>query len=200
MNWILLTRNDREERAGWTQSVDHGYEISMGKIGQQSYFHLIHEHNCFGELIWIFACNCNYSCFRRQLKTRLGKWRTVRDTQRMEKATQVKSKRSFIYIYINYMVMNHKFSAYSCCQDDVFLKRFIPVPARKWHKSAHAKLHAQDILLKPEPLVFTPPFIRQLMAEFGMSKLREQMLRQNLIAICKYAEGGKGKAIERNKS
>lgn len=73
-------------------------------------------------------------------------------------------------------------------------------PVRNWYKSAHAKLHAQDSLLKPNPTVFTLPFINQLMAESGMYKLRKQILRQNLIAIHKYAEDGKGKAVERNKS
>lgn len=73
-------------------------------------------------------------------------------------------------------------------------------PAREWYKPAHTKLRAQDSLLKPNPAVFTLPFISQFMAEFGMYKLREQMLRQNLIAIHNCAEGEKGKAIERNKS
>lgn len=69
-------------------------------------------------------------------------------------------------------------------------------PARKWHKSAHAKPRAWDSLLKANPAVFTLPFISQRMEEFGVCNLRKQMLRRDLIAIHKYAEGGKGGAIE----
>lgn len=72
--------------------------------------------------------------------------------------------------------------------------------ARKRHKSAHAKPHAWDRLLKVIPAVFTLPFISQLMEEFGMCNLWKQVLRWDLIAIHKYAKGGKGEAIERKKS
>lgn len=69
-------------------------------------------------------------------------------------------------------------------------------PARKWHKSAHVKPHAWDSLLKANPAVFALAFVSQLVEEFGMCKLRKQILRRDLIAIHKYAERGKGEAIE----
>jgi len=62
------------------------------------------------------------------------------------------------------------------------------------------KLNSWDSLLKANPAVFTLPFISQLTEVLGTCNLRKQMLRRNLIAIHKYAEGGKREAIERKKS
>lgn len=65
-------------------------------------------------------------------------------------------------------------------------------PVRKQLTSAHATPCTWDSLLKANLPVLTLLCIGQLMAEAGMRRLRNQMLRGSLIAILKYAERKRG--------
>lgn len=119
----LLIGNDREVRAGWTRLT---IAMTLPQIGQANWAIsirymkvLIAEYKlCYGDFIWTCARSCNYSCSRRQLKTRPGKGRAVRMIQGMETTLQVKSKRSYVYA-----VMNHKFRYLQLWKYGVFLKR-----------------------------------------------------------------------------
>lgn len=119
----LVTGNEREESAGWTYLT---ITMTLPQVGWANWAisiwylkALIAQHKlCYGDFIWTFACSCNHSCSRRQLKIIPGKGRAVRMIQGMETTMQVKSERSYAYAAVN-----HKFRYLQLWKYGVFLKR-----------------------------------------------------------------------------